>query len=362
MILFYAFLLASAIYTLSNNITIQSQIELEEAVEKRLHALDLPGMRLSPERPLPGLSDAGVDLWVRAELDGRPTLFAVQCKLHPSNRDVERLKHAAGNTAPLLAAVHLPKPLLERCRQLGVSCLDLNGNLYLRQPGLIVDWERPAKRFRSPDPERNLFSGKSSRLARVLLSFPDRRWKQSELAQTTECSGGLISRLAREYARLGWVEGSWGDWTLTQADALLDAWAAADNWNKRGTLRQYSCLERDPEKLARKFLQSSRGKIAFTQWFAAEHRHPYTELPVVSVYRPQFPEPAILEALDLREVPNGGRLWVIVPHDEGVFQATREANGFPLVCDIQIHLDLLQVGLRGPDAARALRQWEGFRR
>jgi hypothetical protein len=32
------------------------------------------------------------------------------------------------------------------------------------------------------------------------------------------------------------------------------------------------------------------------------------------------------------------------------------------VCDAQIYIDLLQVGLRGPDAARALREWEGFRK
>jgi hypothetical protein len=225
---------------------------------------------------------------------------------------------------------------------------------------LIVDWERPGKRFRTPDPERDLFSGKSSRLARALLSFPSRKWKQSELAEFTECSGGLISRLVREYVRLGWVEGSRGDWTLAQPDSLLDAWVGADNWKKRGTLRQYSCLERDSENLAKSLLAGSLGKIAFTQWFAAEHRHPYTELPVVSVYRTQFPEPSMVQALNLREVNDGGRLWVIVPTDQGVFQATREVDGFPLVCDAQIYLDLLQVGLRGPDAAHALRQWKGF--
>jgi hypothetical protein len=67
-------------------------------------------------------------------------------------------------------------------------------------------------------------------------------------------------------------------------------------------------------------------------------------------------------AAGLREVPNGGAVWVIVPRDRGVFQATQTVSEFELVCDAQIYLDLLKVGLRGPDQAQALRQWEGFRR
>jgi hypothetical protein len=49
-----------------------------------------------------------------------------------------------------------------------------------------------------------------------------------------------------------------------------------------------------------------------------------------------------------------------VPRDEGVFQTVRHVDGVPIVCDVQIYLDLLQVGLRGPDQAKALREWEGF--
>jgi hypothetical protein len=61
-----------------------------------------------------------------------------------------------------------------------------------------------------------------------------------------------------------------------------------------------------------------------------------------------------------RRVDTGGNLWLIVPDDEGVFQETQEIAGFPLVSDIQIYLDLLQVGQRGPDQAEELRKWEGF--
>ena len=154
----------------------------------------------------------------------------------------------------------------------------------------------------------------------------------------------------------GWLKVAW----LLYPGPLLDAWAQADDWRKRTTVREYSALETDAEVLARRVAESGAGPLAFTQWFAAKHRHPYTELPVVSVYRARFPDAAEQAALGLREVTQGGRLWIIVPRDEGVFQATRTVDGLPLVCDAQIYLDLLQAGLRGTDAARALREWKGF--
>jgi hypothetical protein len=347
---------------ISKQAIIRTELELEKAVRDRLRDIRVPGLRLIAEPAPSGSADNGVDLWLHAEVDARPTLFAVQCKLEPTIRELQRLKQQAGNAAPLLATVRLPKTLFNQCRELGISCLDINGYLYLRQPGLIVDWEHPEKKFRTPKPNLNLFSDKSSRLSRALLSFPGRKWKQSDLVEFTYCSAGLISRLIREYTSLGWVEGSWGDWTLTQPEALLDAWIAGDNWKKRGTLRQYSSLERDPDRLAKRFLEVITDKIAFTQWFAAAHRHPYTELPIVSAYCRKFPDERLTDELGLREVNNGGRLWLIAPRDEGVFQATQIRDEFPLVCDSQIYIDLLQVGLRGPDAARALREWEGFRK
>lgn len=61
-----------------------------------------------------------------------------------------------------------------------------------------------------------------------------------------------------------------------------------------------------------------------------------------------------------RKVSSGGNLWLLVPEDRGVFQGNQSKDDFPLVCDVQIYLDLVGSGLRGPEAADALRQWEGF--
>jgi len=49
-------------------------------------------------------------------------------------------------------------------------------------------------RYRSAVTAPDVFSAKTSRLARVLLSHRDRRWTQEELTERTGLSRGLISR------------------------------------------------------------------------------------------------------------------------------------------------------------------------
>ena len=100
----------------------------------------------------------------------------------------------------------------------------------------------------------------------------------------------------------------------------------------------------------------------FTQWFAANLRHPYTTPPVVSAYVPSFPSEVVERKLGARQVTDGGTLWLVVPADDGVFRETQQVGDFTLACDAQIYLDLLHVGLRGPEQAKALREWEGFGR
>ena len=103
-------------------------------------------------------------------------------------------------------------------------------------------------------------------------------------------------------------------------------------------------------------------RVVFTQWFAANQRHPYTTPPAASAYVPSFPAEAIERKLGARHVTDGGTLWLVVSKDDGVCRETQQVGEFTLACDAQIYLDLLHVGLRGPDQAKALREWEGFGR
>jgi len=300
---------------------------------------------------------------LQLELDGRVEIFTVECRLNLGRREIEQAASKAACRL-LLITVRLSQAVIRHCRELGVSCADLNGRAWIRAEGLLIDYTSAppvgGSEYTTEEKEPDLFSQKSSRLPRVLLSFPDRTWKQSDLVHTTVLATGLVSRLLNYLVRIGWVEGGRGGWRLKDASALLDAWVQEDNWSKRVTLRQYSTLERDLGVLARRLTEDTGHTVAFTQWFAAGLRFPYADVPVLSVYRDVLPDAEELTTLGLTEVNSGGRIWFILPRDPGVFQVGRRVEGLPLVSDVQTYLDLLQVGLRGPDQAKALREWSGF--
>lgn len=336
---------------------IESEHELETALGPVLTSWEIPCVRIQL------VSDNGWDFIAEADVDGKTYRFGVACKLRPSVKDVEKLAtKTADHVRPLLATVTATRSLVEHCKQNGVSCLDLNGRVWLRAKGLLVDREagNASVQHRTAEAPANPFSLKGSRLARVLLSFPGRQWRQVDLAAFTGLSQGLLSRLLAHASAEGWVEGNRGDWSVKDHDGLLDTWKAADIWKKRVTVQQYSTLDGNLTKLAQRVLDQTTGEIAFTQWFAAGLRFPYAEVPIVSAYIAETLTTRVIDALGVREVSSGGKLWLITPKDVGVFQAIRRIEGFPIVCDAQLYLDLLQVGLRGPDQAEALRSWEGF--
>jgi hypothetical protein len=144
---------------------------------------------------------------------------------------------------------------------------------------------------------------------------------------------------------------------------LLDAWVESDRFAKRTRTSRYAGFIGPVSELAERlndWAERVSVQIAFTQWIAAWHRHPYAEPVVASAYVPRLPDPATLEALGLRTVADGGKLWLHIPDDEGLLGEIQQAQGLPVVTDAQIYVDLQKVGLRGPDAAAALRSWEGF--
>jgi hypothetical protein len=300
---------------------------------------------------------------VELRLDGRGLTLQMDFQLMPGARDVERLANQEASYPPLLVAPSLSETLVKRCQERGISCLDLNGRQWIRAKGILVD-RHPSegRRFRAVMPTPDVFQPKSSRLVRALLSQPIRVWSQTELGKRTGLSPGLISRLTRHLVNEGLLTELNRTLRLAQPKGLLDAWAARDDWGRRTVIRQYSLLEVSPETVAQRLVEefAGDGPLVFTQWFAANLRHPYTVPPVVSAYVEAHPAEQVIKALRARPVSDGGTLWLIVPDDDGVFRETQRVGNFTLACDAQIYLDLLRVGLRGPDQAKALREWQGF--
>ncbi len=285
-------------------------------------------------------------------------------RLHPSRKLVQA-KDEVGGKSVLLLCPHLPDALAADLRSAGINHADLNGRLFIKTTSFLLDREPKLKIYRNPGVTLNPFTLKSSRVVRLLLSHRTQEWTQSELESRTGISRASVSLTLGDLIERELVEQTGPGnrhvaalYRVRDFNRLLDDWGAEDEWGKRTTIRQYSVLAANLIELAETARNGLGAEnVFFTQWFAAHLRHPYTTPPLVSAYLRRRLTAEITWA---REVDNGGNLWLIVPRDEGVFQETQTVGGFNLVSDVQIYLDLLPVGQRGPDQARALREWEGF--
>jgi len=189
----------------------------------------LDGLRLSPA------NDAQR---AQLELDGQHHAFELRYELAPSAQGLSRWFASVADRS-LLVVPHLTPALLAACRKVRLSAADLNGRLYLRAPGLLV--ELPAlggRHFRFEQEPRNVFVGKSTRIVRALLTDPTRQWRQAELAARAGATSGLVSRIVTHLERQGFLERSGASkrlqsHRLVSPDGLLDAWEQADDFARR---------------------------------------------------------------------------------------------------------------------------------
>ena len=302
---------------------------------------------------------------LRIEIENKKFNLEVWPRLTPSRQLLAEAKAKGPGKPFVLLCPHLPEELAADFRSAGVNHADLNGRLFVKTPSFLLDRGPRGKGYRNPVAAFNPFTLKSSRIVRSLLSRWQQEWTQVDLEHATGISRALVSlTLADLIERELVTQTRPGNrhqaalYRVSEFDRLLDAWAKEDNWRKRTVIRQYSVLAASLAEVAEICLDMlDRRNLFFTQWFAAHLRHPYTTPPLVSAYVKGTLPGAITWA---RPVDNGGNLWLIAPKDEGVFQEAQQVQGFNLVADVQIYLDLLPVSQRGPEQAQALRRWEGF--
>jgi hypothetical protein len=306
--------------------------------------------------------------------DGSLLQFIPHYHVTPTPADLDALTSPTTETdlppdkkspLPLLVTPRLNSHLLGLCRARHLSAVDLNGRAYLRARGLWIDRPAlPGRHFRFEAEPRNIFTGKSVRTVRSLLAHSKKTWTQSELIQRTQASSGLVSRIVTHLLRLGLLEKSSSrSFRVQNAAALLDAWVEADRFSARTTTRQYTVLTGsglDHAHTVQKLFVGENQQPVFTQWIAGWLRHPFAEPVIVSAYVPTWPDENALTQAGLRAVDEGGRVWLHLPADEGVFLETQTVKNVPLVSDAQIFLDLQDAPLRGVEQAHALREWPGF--
>jgi len=276
-----------------------------------------------------------------------------------------QLKQLPGN-APrygVLLAPFISEESAKLCAEAGIGYADLAGNARLAFDQVFIETRGADNPFRERRETRSLFAPRATRVLRVLLQGPLRPWKVTALAESSRVSLGWVSAVRQQLLAREWAAEEPGGFRVTKPAAVLDAWAKADDWEKRTRTHEYSVLLTDPLELAEKLKEVLPGEPpVFTQWFAGWLRHPHTTTKVVTAYVKKFPDDALIKEklLGRRVSAGGGGLRLVLPKDEGVLHPAQTVRGFELVSDVQIYLDLLRGGLRGEEQAQELRQWPDF--
>ena len=281
---------------------------------------------------------------------------------------VLQLKHYLSLLPPgkpshgLVLAPFISEESARICTEAGVGYADFAGNTRLSFDRIFIETRAAGNPPGVKREAKSVFSPKATRVLRVLLQGPLRAWKVKDLAAAAEVSLGHVSAVRQQLLAREWAAEEDNGLRIRKPNALLDAWAAADDWEKRTETREYSLLEHDPDKVATSLEESLGGKKhAFTQWFGAFLRQPYTLPVLTTVYVEDFPDESLLKTeLQARRVDGGGRLRIVKPKDKGVFLCPQEIRGRQVVCDVQLYLDVIRAGLRGDEAALELRGIENF--
>lgn len=252
------------------------------------------------------------------------------------------------------------------CQEEHIGYLDFGGNCHLEFENIYLHIEGRPNQHKEERTLKNLFADKSARVLRTLLEGPLRGHKVTDIANRSNVSLGLVSKIRNHLIDQEYATDTPTGVCITHPQKLLNSWVNRDRFLDRTTIHDYALLEIDHGLIIEKLEQLLRSKsidFAYTQWFAAYNRAAHTKPPVISCYVNELPSKDLIKrALGARETHAGtGRLRLIESKDlEGVMIGRQEVKGRQQVSDLQTYLDLYGAGLRADEQCEELLKLKDF--
>jgi hypothetical protein len=286
---------------------------------------------------------------------------------------IARLKAIEKDAAFAIVSPALSQQAQAFCIEAGIDFLDLAGNISINVPGKFV-LQRTGQRSKvvveaSDGPrEVNVFSGRFSRVVRVLLQKP-REWTLSEIAQELEnesrdnslltgadrnaglfvVSLGTISKALRTLEDQLWIRRRGTSALVPEPKRLLLTWAAKYRERYRSRLRDSitypNPFGQDLTAISNALEAFAIPGFAFTGPAAANVSAPFIDLDTIDVYLSEPKQTEKLKDLANRKA-DGPPLRFLEPYDLGVFMYARRSDRIPTVSDVQAYLDLIARGGR----------------
>ncbi|MEA5079875.1 MAG: type IV toxin-antitoxin system AbiEi family antitoxin [Anaerolineaceae bacterium] len=255
----------------------------------------------------------------------------------------------------ILIAPYISEEGMKICSEFGVGYLDLSGNCRLAFNGIYIEKSGQANKFVQKRELSSLYSAKSERIFRVLLTYPYRYWKTVELSREANVSLGLITFVKKQLQDREWIEVGKDGFALTQPELALQDWKKAYSYKKNRILSYYTFsslkdFELDAQKTSTQF---PGFRYALAGFSAANYYLPVVRNQRIMVYLEEE-NSDVNEMLKIKPVPSGANVSVLIPYDLGVFWNAREMNKIQVTSPIQTCLDLSANKGRGEEAADKL--------
>jgi hypothetical protein len=258
----------------------------------------------------------------------------------------------------------------EYCIKNGIDFLDLAGNISINIPGKFT-----LQRLGMRNKERtesaatpsmiNVFSGRSSRVLRVLLEKP-KSWTQSAIAREMEAetarvlggfqnqqltfavSIGALSKVIATLEEQLWIRRQGSAILIPEPKRLLMDWAEKYKeryrWRLRSSFQSTNPFGETLSSINDGLKSLIKGIYAFTG-AAGAREAPYIDIDKVDVFLSPNKDDAKLR--QLRPGPlSYPKLRFIYPYDLGVFMYAKFDGSIPTVSNIQTYLDLYARGGR----------------
>lgn len=209
--------------------------------------------------------------------------------------------------------------------------------------------------------KKNIFADKASIILRMMLHDPKRKWVVRDFCGQTGVSIGMAQEVLESMSVKGYVErvkkGPHSYTVLTNPDRMIHNWLMRYSFELNETRLFYS----PDSKILYKIKKHLNNKeYALTLHTGANMITSYVKTDNVYFYlNYNLQENEILkirQKLDLKELKNGGNVYMIRPYyKNSVFFNARKIGGFSVVSNLQLYLDLYNFQPRGREHAEHLK-------
>lgn len=242
------------------------------------------------------------------------------------------------------------------CKKAGIGYVDFSGNCRLLIGQIYIEVMGQPNKYAEKRDLRSLYSPKATRILRVLLNQPRKTWKLQELANKANVSIGQAANVKQMLLDREWLKIAPEGIYPFNPQNLLAEWSENYTFKKNEVIDLYSLLPlNDLEIKIAEICRELNINYAFTGFSAAARLSPMVRYQKAMVYIPdQKALQKLQDKLELKRVPSGANLMMMIPYDEGVYYGGIRKDNIQIVSPIQVYLDLKSYKGRGEEAAKEI--------